>query len=214
MIGFNLKATLLALLAFCSWSSLGVAGAPLAEHVSVHTISFKVLVDGIEVMTPNLDVASGRSAYVTMNSKEKGRYTLQIDVVDEGANSITAPGGVQVVLWKGGVDTGRKLLDGVLLLEPTPAIASSESRAKASLAVRSKNNGLASAEIQVVSHAASQIDVASLPAAKSCLNSDGIVPVQPLGRGCCTRECKNGREEMTCCGAVRCCACDVCCTPK
>ncbi len=214
MIRFNPKALLVVLLAFCwSWS-VGAASAPLGDSVSVHTISLKVLVGGTEIMAPNLDVASGKTAYVTMNSKEKGSYTLQIDVVDDGADSVADPGGVQVVLWQGGVDKGIKLLDGVLLLKSTPAIAGSGSKPMTSLSVRSKNSNLALAEIQVVSHAASQLDAALLPASKSCLNSDGIVPIQPMGKGCCTRECKNGREEMTCCGAVRCCACDVCCTPK
>lgn len=214
MIGFNLKSVLVMILGLLVSSSVCAGQTPAQTAASVHSLSLKVFVDGKEIMAPNLDILPGRTAYVTLNSTTKGPYTLQLDVVGDSLDGLRGSAGLQAVLWNGGVNHGARLLEALLLLDPTPSLDANDRATPASVSVGSKVGAQHSAEIQIVSHAVVMADIAQFSAGVACLSSEGLAAVQPKGRGCCTRECGNKREEMTCCGAVRCCACDVCCSPR
>lgn len=53
-----------------------------------------------------------------------------------------------------------------------------------------------------------------IPEANACsAESKSLNVLREPPRNCCSRTCAGSSQTMTCCGAVSCCACGVCCTP-
>lgn len=84
-----------------------------------HALSFRVVVNDTEVMTPSVHVLSGKPATISLQDDKTGnRYKLSL-VVTEG---VKAPGsdreavGIETKLWTHGNE--RKLVDSVLLVDP------------------------------------------------------------------------------------------------
>jgi hypothetical protein len=193
-----------------------------AQEVPVHSLSMRVLVDGKEIMTPNLQVLSDVPAYASYTAKGQTEptYSLQV-IVSPGLNVGGISGtAVEASLWEGAFKQTKPIVDSAILLVKA---AGKDLRGPQSLELIDEK-GLAY-EIQVVSYGVFMKDASTLPAKQtSCLTVDGkingLVKAAPMANiapalkanGCCGGPCGNGGGSMQCCGAISCCVCGTCCT--
>lgn len=176
---------------------------PSAE-VQVHHVSLRVVDEGKEVMTPAVQMTADGPVQLSVGSSGNA-YTLVLDILDEADSGIIDKNAaMQVVLWKGSADSGKRMLDQVIILTPGS----------------SSNLKNAATSVELVSHAIELKPGDSLQSQRECVPKDGH-EVAASGPGiaaqtCCGRLCGDHNDAdatLTCCGprGTKCCGCGVCC---
>lgn len=110
-----------------SWRCLllllaGLASATTVSAASqlVHSLSFRVVVDGQVVMAPVMQVHDARPATFSLETADgQARHSVQVTMTQDGdLDGRTGPL-LEAVIWDGKPDTGRLLQEFSLLIDPT-----------------------------------------------------------------------------------------------
>ncbi|WP_421567909.1 hypothetical protein [Stenotrophomonas sp. PD6] len=127
--------------------AVGVINSAQAESSpgpGVHHLSLRVMDEGREVMAPSVQMTADGPVQLSIGN-EKKTYTLELDILERSDSRTSDAAAMQVVLWRGAVGSGSRLLDRVILLTPngdvTPAATVSD---------KQRSTG---ASVELISHA-------------------------------------------------------------
>ena len=81
---------------------------------NVQTMSFKVSIDGREVMAPILGMPSAGRAEVSVGTGDRDGYTLGVNVMKAAQSNELLPLKLRLELWRGSSHTGMQLLDQIM----------------------------------------------------------------------------------------------------
>lgn len=191
-----------------------------ADEAPVHSLSLRVLVDGSEVMTPNIQVRPNTPAYMsyTEDGATDPKYSLELMVAPDSAIGANVGDMVKATLWKGAFKKSEPVLDSSMILDT----AASTTR-NAPQSVQVIDSAGTTYKIEVISHGVFMKDPSILlEQNSSCLTKDGNIDLStkespstaPQVQACCGGSCTSKAGQMQCCGAVACCACGYCCSPR
>lgn len=188
------------------------AQAEPSSGSGIHHISLRVMDEGREVMAPSVQMTAEGPVELSIGSR-KDRYTLELDILDRSHPEISDPAAMQVVLWRGPVGSGSRLLDRVILLTPNGDATSAQTASDPQ-----KRTG---ASVELISHAVQLPSTDDLGPLQSCAGeNDASLASMPgaANHTCCGRICSgdsgDADQTLTCCGnkPTTCCGCGVCCT--
>lgn len=188
----------------------------IAQTTDIHIMSLRVLVDGKEIMTPNVQMLPGSPGYLSVSDAgDQPLYSLQLEIVPDvdigGAKGL----GFNAVLWKGPFNSGEKEIDSVSMISPKPT------KINGPMKISMQGRDGKSVEIEIISHAVEQRDLSSLNINKaSCIDGSGrIIPknkpsqsTPSASTSCCGGPCAPpSNQHYQCCGFTACCVCGRCC---
>ena len=168
--------------------------------------------EGREVMAPSVQMTAEGPVQVSIGSRKEA-YTLELDILDRSDPEISDPAAMQVVLWRGAVGSGSRLLDRVILLSPNGDAASAQTGSDPQ-----QGTG---ASVELISHAVQLTSTDDLVPLQSCAaENDASLAAMPgaANHTCCGRICSgdsgDADQTLTCCSSkpTTCCGCGVCCT--
>src|SRR5690606_1358436 len=187
-----------------------ISPAIAADTTQLHVISARILVDGEEVMAPNIRLAAGHPAYISISDENKEPlYSLEVEVFP-GFQIQTIEGtALQAVVWKGPFQHGVQLTEATLIV--SPASAGSGPMSSKQMGPDGK-----SVELQVISYATEDVATSSLNLdRKSCVDQQGRIESAPQtaqNGGCCGGLCAPPSTNWyQCCNVTGCCVCGRCC---
>jgi hypothetical protein len=93
------------------------AQADSSPGPGVHHLSLRVMDEGREVMAPSVQMTADGPVQLSIGSA-KDAYTLELDILERSDSTTSDAAAVQVVLWRGAVGSGSRLLDRLILLTP------------------------------------------------------------------------------------------------
>ncbi len=73
--------------------------------------------EGRLVMSPSVQMTAEGPVQLSIGNKDDG-YTLELDIVEHSGSAAADAAAMQVVLWRGPIGSGSRLLDRVILLTP------------------------------------------------------------------------------------------------
>ncbi len=195
--------------------AVGAVSSAQAETSSgqgVHHLSLRVMDEGREVMAPSVQMTGEGPVQLSVGT-EKDAYTLELDILERSDASPADASAMQVVLWRGAVGSGSRLLDRVILLTPNGDATSADAVSDHQQSTR--------ASVELISHALQWSSANALGLARSCEDENGPNSASMPGAAnhtCCGRICSgdsgDADQTLTCCGSkpITCCGCGVCCT--
>lgn len=181
--------------------TIGVISAAQAETTpgpGVHHLSLRVMDEGREVMSPSVQMTAEGPVQLSIGNKQDG-YTLELDILEHSSSSTADAAAMQVVLWRGPIGSGSRLLDRVILLTPNGDVGAAGAGSE-----RQQTTG---ASVELISHALQSSAIGDLGSARSCEGEgdpgSGSMP-GVANHTCCGRICSGGNgdadQTLTCCG--------------
>lgn len=147
-----MRSLLTALMLFFLFPSPTVA----ADTTQLHVISARILIDGEEVMAPNIRLAAGHPAYISISDeKRQPLHSLELEIIP-GFQIETIEGtALQAVIWEGPFQNGMQLMEATLIVSPA---------SPGSGPMTSKQMGPdgKSVELQVISYATEDVATSSI----------------------------------------------------
>ncbi|WP_313345410.1 hypothetical protein [Stenotrophomonas sp.] len=190
--------------------AVGAVSPAQAESSSgpgVHHLSLRVMDEGREVMAPSVQMTAEGPVQLSIGT-EQDAYTLELDILERSDAMSADAAAMQVVLWRGAVGSGSRLLDRVILLTPNGDAGSTGQQTTG-------------ASVELISHALEWPSADHLGLSRSCEGENSANPASMPGvanHTCCGRLCSSDSgdagQTLTCCGnkPTKCCGCGVCCT--
>lgn len=203
---------LLGLMAVLMPFGVGVS-APL-ETLEGHVLTLDVRVAGEQIMTPMVELVANAPALVEVPGAQPNEiYRLQLLLQDhQRVGNIDDAISVAAELSGGDAKSLESLASATLFIRPgkggSATVESERGEIAISVlthAVRSRIMSAAEVEKMRAGCEAKANSVVGAAASGSAPNGEP--------RSCCSVGCSGGSGRLSCCGAVGCCACGVCCYP-
>lgn len=201
---------LCSLFAFAAFLAAGSSHA--APDREIHVVSARVLIDGKEVMAPNVQLLADRTGYISRIDGDKNPlYSIELELISQLEIGPVKGTGLRARVWGGEFGKGIELMNSTLILSPKPEDTGSI------ISARQTDATGKSIEVQIVSHAVMQADPSRIEERTTqCLDEDGLIATgegtAAGAAGCCGGLCSPpGSGSYQCCNVYACCVCGQCC---
>ncbi|WP_295359680.1 hypothetical protein [Arenimonas sp.] len=199
-------------LSLAVFTFLAAGNSHAASDDDVHVVAARVLIDGKEVMAPNVQLLADRTGYISRIDDDKNPlYSIELELTTQLEIGPVKGTGLRARVWGGKFETGSELMNATLILSPRP-----DDTGNVISATQTDSTGR-SIEVQVSSYAVMKADPSrTAERTTRCLDEDGLIAAgddsEAGATGCCGGLCSPpGSGSYQCCNVYACCVCGQCC---